>query len=308
MKICMQLIDLPSGLTNTAIALGTFDGMHIGHKQIVKRAIEFAKQSGGTSVMFTFSNHPRSVLYPERSPKLLMSQEKKAKLLENLGLDLLVAVPFTVDFLKNSPTEFVNLLVNRFHPAMLVVGNNYCYGYNGQGTSESLAVAGKEYGFSVEIFDMITFQGAATSSTVIRGLIKAGQVKQAALALGQLYELEGNVVDGDKRGRVLGFPTANIAVLPNLLLPGDGVYAVNLIVDNKVYQSLANIGLNPTFQGQERRLEVFLLGFSGDLYNKAVHVSFIDKIRDEVAFSNSDKLIEQIHQDIIQAKLIFELH
>lgn len=307
MKICTQLANLPSDLTNTAIALGTFDGMHIGHKQIVKRVIQFAKLSGGISVMFTFSNHPRSVLYPGRSPKLLMSQEQKAKLLENLGLDLLVAIPFTVDFLKILPVEFVNLLVTRFHPAMLVVGPNYCYGYNSQGTSDTLAVAGKQQGFSVEIFDMVTFQGVAVSSTVIRGLIKAGQVKQAALVLGQLYELVGKVVDGDKRGRVLGFPTANIAILPNLLLPGDGVYAVKLILGKNVYQSLANIGSNPTFQGQERRLEVFLLNFSGDLYGKTVQISFIDKIRDEVEFPNSDMLIRQIHQDVAQAKIIFEL-
>lgn len=307
MKICTQLADLPPALTNTAIALGTFDGMHIGHKQIVRRVIQFAKLSGGTSVMFTFSNHPRSVLHPEHSPKLLMSQEKKAKLLEDLGLDLLVAIPFTVDFLKILPAEFVDLLVNWFHPTMLVVGPNYCYGYRSQGTSDSLAAAGKQQGFAVEIFDMVTFQGVAVSSTVIRGMIKAGQVKQAALVLGQIYELAGEVVDGDKRGRELGFPTANIAVLPNLLLPGDGVYAVQLRVDKSVYQSLANVGSNPTFQGQERRLEVFLLNFTGDLYGKTVQVSFLDKIRDEVVFSTSDKLVEQIHQDVVQAKHIFEL-
>ncbi len=307
MKICTQLADLPSALTNTAIALGTFDGMHIGHKQIVKRVIEFAKLSGGTSVMFTFSNHPRSVLYPEHSPQLLMSQEQKAKLLDDLGLDLLVAIPFTADFLKISPADFVNLLVTQFHPAMLVVGPNYCYGYHSQGTSDTLAAAGKQQGFAVEIFDMVTFQGVAVSSTVIRGLIKAGQVKQAALVLGQFYELAGKVVDGDKRGRTLGFPTANIAVLPNLLSPGDGVYAVKLRVEQSIYQSLANIGFNPTFQGQERRLEVFLLNFSGDLYGKTVQVSFIDKIRDEVAFSTSDSLVKQINQDVAQAKLIFEL-
>ena len=307
MKIYTELTDLPAVLTNTAIALGTFDGMHIGHKQIVKRVIQFAKLTCGTSVMFTFSNHPRSVLYPQRSPKLLMSQAKKAQLLEKLGLDLLVAIPFTANFLKIPPAEFVNLLVTKFHPAMLVVGPNYCYGYNSQGTSASLVAAGKQQGFAVEIFDMVTFQGAAVSSTVIRGLITAGQVKQAALALGQLYELEGKVVDGDKRGRVLGFPTANIAVVPNLLLPGDGVYAVNLVVGDQAYHSLANIGSNPTFQGHERRLEVFLLSFSGDLYGQVVHVSFIDKIRDEVAFANSDKLVEQIQQDVVKSKEIFEL-
>jgi riboflavin kinase/FMN adenylyltransferase len=307
MKICTELTDLPAVLINTAIALGTFDGMHIGHKQIVKRVIQFAKLTCGTSVMFTFSNHPRSVLYPQRSPKLLMSQEKKAQLLEKLGLDLLVSIPFTVDFLKIPPAEFVNLLITKFHPVMLVVGPNYCYGYKSQGTSSSLVAAGKQQGFAVEIFEMVKFQGAAVSSTVIRGLIKAGQVEQAALALGQLYELEGQVVDGDKRGRVLGFPTANIAVLPNLLLPGDGVYAVKLLVDNEAYQSVANIGSNPTFQGQERRLEVFLLSFSGDLYGKAVYVSFIAKIRDEVVFANSDKLVEQIQQDVVKAKQIFDL-
>jgi len=307
MKICTQLTDLPSALTNTAIALGTFDGMHIGHKQIVNRVIQFARQSGGTSVMFTFSNHPRSILYPERSPKLLMSQEKKAKLLEDLGLDLLVTIPFTADFLKHSPTEFIDLLVNYFHPAILVVGNNYCYGYQGQGTSTSLTAAGKGHNFSVEIVDMVKFQGTAVSSTVIRNLIKTGQVKLAALGLGQLYELDGTVIDGDKRGRVLGFPTANIAVLPDLLLPADGVYAVNFYLDQHVYQGVANVGSNPTFQGRERRLEVFLLDFSGNLYSKKVQVSFIDKIREEQKFSNGNKLVEQMNLDLAQAKIIFAL-
>jgi riboflavin kinase / FMN adenylyltransferase len=307
MEIFTQLADLPPGLTNTAIALGTFDGMHIGHKKIVQRVIQFAKLSGGTSVMFTFSNHPRSVLFPDHAPKLLMSQGKKAELLETLGLDMLVTIPFTTDFLKFSPDEFVQLLLKCFQPALLVVGANYCYGYKGQGTSKTLLSAGLENGFAVEVSPIITVAGHAVSSTTIRKLIEDGQLKRAALFLGQLYELEGPVVDGDKRGRVLGFPTANIFIESTMLLPSDGVYAVQFILNNQVYQGLANVGVNPTFRGEERRLEVFLLNFSGDLYGEKVRVAFLDKIRHEKVFQNGERLVEQIQQDIAVAKRIFSL-
>lgn len=307
MEIFTQLVDLPPRLTNTAIALGTFDGMHIGHKKIVQRVIQFAKLSGGTSVMFTFSNHPRSVLFPEHAPKLLMSQGKKAELLETLGLDMLVTIPFTTDFLKFSPDEFVQLLLKRFQPALLVVGANYCYGYKGQGTSKTLLSAGRENGFAVEVSPIITVAGHAVSSTTIRKLIENGQLKRAALFLGQLYELEGPVVDGDKRGRVLGFPTANIFIESTMLLPSDGVYAVQFILNNQVYQGLANVGVNPTFRGEERRLEVFLLNFSGDLYGEKVRVAFLDKIRHEKVFQNGERLVEQIQQDIAVAKRIFSI-
>ena len=145
------------------------------------------------------------------------------------------------------------------------------------------------------------------SSTTIRKLIEDGQVKRAALFLGQLYELEGPVVDGDKRGRVLGFPTANIFIDPTMLLPSDGVYAVQFILDSQVYQGLANVGANPTFRGEKRRVEVFLLNFSGDLYGEKVRVAFLDKIRHEMVFKSSERLVEQIQQDITAAKRILSL-
>ncbi|MDU2065776.1 MAG: riboflavin kinase, partial [Sporomusaceae bacterium] len=214
MKIYKSLADLPTQLSPAAIALGTFDGLHIGHRQLVEKVITSAKESGGVSVLFTFSNHPRAILFPDHSPKLLMTQERKAQLLADMGLDILVTIPFTEEFFKITPQNFVALLVKSLQPYLIVIGDNYSYGYKGQGNSEMMRQAGQLLGFAVEVFAMVTKDGATVSSTLIRSLLTDGKVQEAMNFLGRPYELQGLVVTGDQRGRLLGFPTANVAVDP----------------------------------------------------------------------------------------------
>lgn len=302
MKIVTQIGDLGRVYSKTAIALGTFDGIHIGHQRIIRSAVELARVAGGSSVVFTFSNHPLSIVAPERCPPFLLTQEDKARLIEELGVDLLVSIPFTATFLKLSPHEFVTLLVKHLSPVHIVVGPNYTFGYKSAGTPETLKEIGAKAGFSVQIEQAVCIDDKLVSSTYIRSLIAAGKVAEARKFLGRPPLLSGEVVHGEARGRILGYPTANIKTAEGMLLPADGVYAVRLLVGDIYYDGVANVGRNPTFNGQHRRVEVFLFGFEGSLYGKTVTVTFWERLRGEMVFANADELKRQISQDIQMAR------
>jgi len=302
MKIFTELLPLAHHYPKLAVALGTFDGIHLGHQHIISRAVDYAKHNLGTSAVFTFSNHPLAVLAPAAAPPAIISQADKAELLEQLGVDVLINIPATAYFLQLKPQEFIQLLNERLQPALVVVGPNYSFGANRAGTPAMLAQIAKEFHFKVEIQDAIYVDNILVSSTVIRQLIASGKVDKAASLLGRYWHLSGIVERGDGRGRKLGFPTANIALPTGIITPADGVYAVTIEVDGNRYNAVANVGNNPTFSDQVRRVEVHIPDFNGDLYGRQVRIYFRQYLRDETKFSDVAQLIQQIKLDIEAAK------
>ncbi|MBP2628817.1 MAG: riboflavin biosynthesis protein RibF [Firmicutes bacterium] len=307
MKIFNKIVNLNTDFPGITIALGTFDGIHIGHQKIISRAVDLAKQINGTSVVFTFSNHPLSVVAPHRCPLQLVTQDFKAKLIQELGVDVLLTIPFTPQFLQISATQFITLAMENLSPKYIVVGPNYFFGYKRSGTPEFLEQAGAQHGFNVEIHPAVYVNDTMVSSTLIRQMIAAGNIDQAALLLGRPVQINGIVVHGAKRGRELGYPTINLSITNQLILPADGVYAVSLSIGNIDYNGVANIGNNPTFNEIGRRLEVHILDYSGDLYGQSVTVSFLKHIRGQITFSSPAELKFQIYQDIKAAQSYFPL-
>jgi len=305
MEIFNKIVKLSADFPGITIALGAFDGIHIGHQKIISRAVDLAKQINGTSVVFTFSNHPLSVVAPQRCPLQLITQDYKAELIQELGVDVLLTIPFTPEFLKLSALEFINLTLKNLSPQHIVVGPNYFFGYKRSGTPEFLQQAGAEHGFNVEIHPTVYVNERIVSSTLIRQMILTGNIDQATQFLGRLVKVKGIVIHGAQRGREMGYPTINLEVATQLILPADGVYAVSLCLGNTRYNGVANIGNNPTFQGNDRRLEVHILDYSGDLYGEWVTVSFIKHIRDQITFASSAELKSQIFKDIVSAQIYF---
>ncbi|MBP2650266.1 MAG: riboflavin biosynthesis protein RibF [Firmicutes bacterium] len=302
MKICNQLSELESKSVKTTVALGTFDGVHIGHQKIIGQAVDMAKQTNTVSVVFTFQNHPLSVIDPDQCPPQIDSLESKTALIKKLGVDILLQVPITDEFLNLSPDKFIDLLCQYLNPACLVVGPNYSYGYKGAGDHELLKKAGLKRGFAVIVHPPVYVGNTLVSSTTIRQYIQAGKVELAAELLGRPHQIKGPVINGDKRGRELGFPTANLSLQDGCIMPNDGVYAVYVDLDGRKYPAVANIGNNPTFNGVSHRTEIHIIDFAQDLYGQQLIVAFMAKIRDEVKFSGIEELKKQLSHDIKTAR------
>jgi riboflavin kinase/FMN adenylyltransferase len=304
MKVITRM-ESNDSFSGVSIALGTFDGVHLGHQRVIGRAVECANQSGGKSVVFTFENHPLSILAPHQCPPLITGLAEKERLLADMRVDILCRIPFTDDLLHLTPGEFVNKLLSLFSPAYIIIGPNYSFGYRGSGTPELLAQIGKEKGFRVEVQEAVYIDGNMVSSTSIRQCISYGNMEQAAKLIGRRFCLYGIVVHGDKRGRALGFPTANIQPSAEQLLPTDGVYAAYAIIGSQRLPALVNIGNNPTFDNQNRRMEVFILDYQADLYGQELGVEFFQLLRTEQAFSTVQELKERIALDVIEGKQYF---
>jgi riboflavin kinase/FMN adenylyltransferase len=302
MEILNQLSTLKNQYPKITVALGTFDGVHIGHQKVISRSVELAKQLDGKSVVFTFSNHPLSIIAPERCPLQIITQDDKAELIEKLGVDILLNIPFTPEFLQLTASQFIQLLLETLNPRHILIGPNYFFGYQRTGTPELLEQAGLHYGFKTEINPIVYVDNIMVSSTLIRQMIIAGKVDQAANLLGRSVTLKGFVVHGAKRGRLLGYPTINLDVDPSLVVPHNGVYAVKLTICDTQYNGIANVGTNPTFNDIGRRIEAHILDYSGDLYGQLVTISFIKHIRNEITFANVEDLKLQISKDIIEAQ------
>lgn len=281
------------------MALGTFDGIHIGHQAIIARTLQQAKNKNCCSAVFTFSNHPLNVIDADRRPPLIITNQEKVKLIAELGVDMLFNVPFTTELLQLTPEKFIEKLVTNMNLQHVTVGANFTYGYRGTGTPALLTAAGAKHGFTVDVVSMIDVEGVIVSSTVIRQLVTDGAVKQAANLLGRSITISGKVSKGDQRGRKLGFPTANLAIVQGLLVPADGVYAVYIYDETGAkFNGVANIGNNPTFTRQTHRIEVHILDFDRILYGKQLKIQFIDRIRGEIVFASVEQLKEQMQADI----------
>jgi len=306
LELCTELSQLKEKYTKICIALGTFDGVHKGHQQVIGAAIERARAIGGTSLVFTFSNHPLSVVAPERCPVRLMSNEEKENVMQSLGVDVLVNIPFTKEVLSIGAEDFIRMLIEAYEPKFVVVGPNYTFGYKNQGNSELLKEFGRKYGFEVKIHDAVCDTDNLISSTLIRGYINDGNVEKTTDLLGRDFRLTSTVVHGDERGRTIGFPTANLDLPPEAAVPNNGVYAVRAITaDGKVHSAVANIGTNPTFNGIYRHIEVHILDFAADIYGQELTIEFLAKLRNEQKFSGIEALVNQLHQDVETAKKYF---
>lgn len=290
----------------TVIALGTFDGLHLGHTDVINTARDYAERNGLKLAVFTFSNHPLALIRPDLVPVRIISAEEKIKLLESFGVDYLINIPFTEDFAALSPDEFLDRLAC-FNYHCLVVGENFTYGFLGSGKTETLERSGRKNGFDVIVRPLVKMNGNVVSSTGIRNLIQAGHIEYANRMLGRAYAITGTIVHGEQRGRRLGFPTANIELLHGeMAVPAPGVYAVTASIEGSIYEGMGNIGNNPTFNDVEHaRLEVNLFNCSGDLYGKTMSVQFHKYIRAEKKFSGVEELCRQIEEDKKAIKTYF---
>lgn len=280
--------------------MGVFDGVHRAHQVLLGRAVGESHATGGIAVALTFRNHPRSVLSPAAAPKLLTPWPAKRRLLERLRLDAVVALEFDAALSRMEAADFVReVLVGRCGAATVHSGWNFRFGRGGAGGPDLLAALAPELGYRYERLEPITAAGARISSTRIRDALLAGDPAAAADLLGRPHQIEGPVVSGDRLGRTIGFPTANIVPREDALLPADGVYAVHAQVDSESESrpGMMNIGFRPTVDGKEHRCEVHLLDFDGDLEGKALAVQFAARLRGEVKFDGLASLQEQLGRD-----------
>ncbi len=293
----------PSGWGRCVVTIGVFDGVHRGHQQIVGRAVAKARALGVPSVVLTFDPHPSEVVRPGSHPPMLTGQRYRADLLEQLGVDVVCVLPFTREFSRLSPEGFVHeVLVEHLHASAVVVGENFHYGARAAGDIASLSASGRRFGFSVEGVELLGSADTTWSSTYVRSCVLAGEVEQAALALGREHRVEGVVVRGDRRGRELGYPTANLQPLPWSAVPADGVYAGRLVRGAEQLPAAISIGTNPTFEGLERRVEAFVLDWSGDLYGEQVGLAFTARLRETLRFDGVEALVEQMARDVARTR------
>jgi riboflavin kinase/FMN adenylyltransferase len=311
----MKLIDNIDSITkpfdNAVITIGNFDGVHIGHQALFHEVIEKADAIDGTSIAITFNPHPVRVLKKNGHPPLITVHEQKTELIEKTGIDVLICVPFTLDFASISARDFVrDLLVKRIGMKAIVVGKDYTFGKNREGNLEFLIRCAKDYDFEVIVANWIPISNnlqGRISSTKIRELVTDGKVADAQQLLGRYYQVRGTVMTGRNRGgRLLGFPTANIK-LQDELCPKTGVYAVTVECMESRYKGVANIGYSPTFEDNIFTVEVHILDFYENIYGRNIRVNFIQRIRDELKFADIGELSEQIKKDVDEARKILSL-
>ena len=298
MEIINSLEQLHKFSAPCVVALGTFDGLHRGHLDVIETARERARECNSKLAVFTFSNHPYEWIRPGMVPPALITGAQKQELLQQLGVDVLVDITFNQQVADLSPQEFLQRL-QQLDYSCLVVGANFTYGCRGQGTVYTLAASAKAMGFELVVRELVSEGATVISSTAIRQLIAAGEVAEAADMLGRSYSISGMVAHGNERGRLLGYPTANIELeAANVAVPLGGVYAVRVIADGKSYHGMANIGYNPTFGDVAKpRLETNIFDFTGDLYGQQLTVQFVQRIRGEVKFAGIEQLKQQLAQD-----------
>ncbi len=285
---------------NTIITLGTFDGIHLGHKEIIEAVVQKATEFGGRSLLITFSPHPRKVIPGGNEIKLLSTLSEKKKIIETFGMNNLLVIQFTKEFSQQTPEEFVDkYLINGIGVKEIVIGYDHHFGKGRGGNIEILKKKGKEIGFKVTAVPEYKIDDIIVSSTKIRKDLIVGDIVKANKMLGRFYSFEGLVVPGDKRGRELGFPTANLLVEnEDKLLPATGIYAAECIVEGKKHKALLSIGSRPTFhEAGEIIPEVYIFDFNKQIYNQTIQVNVVDRIRGEEKFSSAEELVEQMKKD-----------
>ena len=306
MKILYDLTELSSSKEPIGIALGTFDGLHIGHQEVIGRMVAHCIEKGYKSVVYTFSNHPRELTRNGHKVQKLASNSDKIKLIEATGADYLLMVPFDETFMKTSPELFVkNFLIDGMNVKSLAVGFDYRFGKGAEGDVDLLKQLSSKYGYELMVVSPVSLNGHKISSSEIRDRIKHGDMAAARAMLGRPYSVVGPVIKGKQVGRKLGFPTANILPEIHMSLIKPGVYVSYTEVGDVLYPSLSNVGYNPTFDQTELNLESFLLDFDEDIYGETIRIFFIDHIRDEEKFGSLEALIARMKEDLNYAKTNF---
>ena len=298
------LEDIPQDWGRSVVTIGSYDGVHRGHQLIISHAVDRARELGVPSVVVTFDPHPSEVVRPGSHPPLLAPHHRRAGLMADLGVDAVLVLPFTTEFSKLSPGDFVaKVLVDRLHAKAVVEGPNFRFGHKAAGNVAFLTEQGRTYDFEVEVVDLY-LSGAAGggepfSSTLVRRLVAEGDVEGAREILGRPHRVEGVVVHGARRGRELGFPTANVETLPHTAIPADGVYAGYLQVSGEAMPAAISVGTNPQFDGTERTVEAYAIDRVGlELYGLHVAVDFLAFVRGQARFESLEGLMEQIGRDV----------
>jgi riboflavin kinase / FMN adenylyltransferase len=309
----------PGDLGRTVVTIGMYDGVHRGHQELIGAAVARARAMRRPCLLLTFDPHPAEVIRPGSHPAILTSMDRKAELVAELGVDAMCVLPFTPEFMRLSPETFTHtVLVEQLHVAQVVVGENFTYGHKAAGNIGSLTVEGRRFGFTVEgvqLAEDTSDDGDVTiSSTYIRACVAAGDMVAAARALGRPHRVDGVVVRGDRRGRDMGFPTANVETPPFTAIPADGVYAGYLVTrdprsgaSRERFPAAISVGSNPTFQGSRRTVEAYVLDFDGDLYGEHVGVEFVQRLRPMAAFPDVAALLVAMTKDVTETRAVLGL-
>lgn len=287
---------------STGVALGNFDGIHLGHQQLIKTMIEESKKLGLKSSLLLFEKHTKATIN-NKQPKVITTNDQKFKIAKDLGIDIIYIIDFDKKIMELSGEKFIqDIVINKMNSKLLVVGFDYKFGYKASGDSKFLLELGKKYNIQVRVIDPIFDGKEIIGSTGIRKLIMQGNITKANGILGRNYSIMGKVISGSNRGNKLGFPTANIEANHNNVIPKPGVYKTNTIIDGKRYTSATNIGYNPTFGGKVLKIETHILDFKSNIYGKTIEIEFLSFLRDDMKFANIDGLINQLNTDIDRIK------
>jgi len=308
MEVIYELGQMPA-LSGSVVTDGMFDGVHLGHHQILQKVVQESRKLGIPSVLLTYWPHPRHILSPNQEKlQILTSLNEKIELISSQGIEYLLVLGFTSKFSEMTHEELVkDILVEKLHTKKLIIGYDHRFGKDRLGDIEYLKTAGELYGFRIQQIGKQEVEQIAVSATKIRYALKNHLVESASHFLGRPYSLLGKVVEGDKRGRTIGFPTANLDPDdPNKLIPADGVYATRVWIENVPYSSMTNIGVRPTVDGKSHKIETHIIDFEGDLYGQIIKLEFISPIREEMKFSGLLELKEQLgHDQEMALKLLF---
>jgi len=307
----------PGDLGRTVVTVGMYDGVHRGHQKLIGAAVARSRAMRRPCLLLTFDPHPAEVVRPGSHPAILTSLDRKAELVAELGVDAMCVLPFTEEFSRLSPETFTHsVLVEQLHAAQVVVGENFTYGHKAAGTVETLRAEGRRFGFAVEGIALAEdasddTDGVTISSTYVRACVAAGDMGSAARALGRPHRVDGIVVRGDRRGREMGYPTANVESPPFTAIPADGVYAGHLVTrdprsgaSRERFPAAISVGSNPTFGGSRRTVEAFVLDYDGDLYGEHVGVEFVQRLRPMAAFAELEGLLAAMAKDVSDTRQI----
>ena len=306
MKVYYDLKEYCESLPHPVVTMGNFDGIHRGHQEIFRILRQEAEASGGTSLVITFFPHPLKVLHPDRAPRLITNLQDRVELMECCGIDRVVCLRFNEELAGWEAERFIQeILVRKIGTKKMLVGEDFRFGKNREGDIAFLMEKGESFGYTVQKINPVQVDGMEVSSTRIRQSIQEGRMRESTLMLGRPYNISGTVVTGEKRGRSLGFPTANLATEAELL-PPNGVYAVWVVLGEDRRPGVASLGVKPTFSGKQFSIEAHIFDFDQDIYGKFLRMEFVEWIREEKSFPDAHALAEQIDRDAQQARQILE--
>ena len=301
-----QQLSKTNASKNSIITIGVFDGVHLGHLHLIERLKNTAIQKKYDSGIITFTNHPAEILNPKFKPSFIMNFKQKILALEKTGVDFVVPITFNQTISNMSSLEFIEALQKNLNMKGLVVGPDFAMGKNREATALQLKSLGLEKGFLTEIIEPQKIDGLELRSTAIREFLLSGNVAEASKVLGRNFSLSGTVIHGEKRGRELGFPTANLKNTNDSVVPKNGIYATFAYIDDRKFMSATSIGTNPTFAGDAKTIETYIFNFNKDIYGQAIEVEFIERLRDEIKFTSIESLIVQMNTDMIEVEKILK--